>query len=283
MSIPGAPVEAECPGGAPPPSPVVHVEPVMGTVASFRLWPAGPADEDRCRDLLGAACARLHEADRIFSTWDPTSLVSRIRRGEAGLVDIPEELTAVIRLCEEATGLTRGWFDPWVMPGGFDPTGLVKGWAIDDALDVLRRPAVAAAMLNVGGDLAVTGRPPTGTSWVVGVRHPVHADALACLVRVDSAVATSGDYEREGHLVDPRTGERVCRAASATVTGPSLALADALATGLAVAGGEGLAFVADAPGYEGMVMSADGGGTATKGFPLVGGPSPEAVTVDQAR
>ncbi len=65
-------------------------------------------------------------------------------------------------------------------------------------------------------------------------------------------MATSGPYERGAHLIDPATGRPASRAASATVTGPSLALADALATGVAVGGDEALALVAGLPGYAGL-------------------------------
>lgn len=245
------------------PRPVVHVEPVMGTVASFHIWP-----EPGCGwgEALREACELLHRADRVFSTWDPASPVSRLRLGAIGLDETPDEVEEVIRLCRVANELSGGWFDPWAMPGGFDPTGLVKGWAVERAARVLRGGPVDGALVNAGGDIAVFGSPGSGGAWTVGVRHPERSDALACVLRVDAAVATSGTYERGAHLFDPWTGSETCRAASATVTGPSLAIADALATALAVAGEDGLRFVAAAAGYEGLVIRADGTASATTGL-----------------
>ena len=84
-----------------------------------------------------------------------------------------------------------------------------------------------------------------------------------------AAVATSGPYERGAHLIDPATGRPASRAASATVTGPSLALADALATGLAVGGDEALAVLAGVPGYAGYLIRPDGTETDTGGIAFV--------------
>jgi thiamine biosynthesis lipoprotein len=234
-----------------------HAEPVMGTVFSFAAVPGGlpPA---AVRAAIGAACRILHRCDAVFSTWDPASPVSRLRRGAAGPGEMPPEFAEVLTECEAARTASGGWFDPWAMPGGFDPTGLVKGWAVTRALAELRGAGLPGALLNGGGDVAVFGRPPDGDRWRVGIQHPWRADALACVVEVDAAVATSGTYERGAHLIDPATGRPASRAASATVTGPSLALADALATGLAVGGDEALAVVARLPGYAGYLIRPDG-------------------------
>ena len=80
------------------------------------------------------------------------------------------------------------------------------------------------------------------------------------------AVATSGTYERGAHLVDPHTGQPGCRAASATVTGPSLAMADALATALAVGGDAALEAVEGLAGYAGYLIRPDGTQTWTDGM-----------------
>ena len=109
---------------------------------------------------------------------------------------VPAEIPLVLELCRQAKEISKGWFDPWAMPDGVDPTGLVKGWAIQQALEVLQGAGVEAAMVNGGGDIALHGQHPGAGSWRVGVRHPWRADALACVLEVCSAVATSGCYER---------------------------------------------------------------------------------------
>ncbi|HEY6276103.1 MAG TPA: FAD:protein FMN transferase, partial [Streptosporangiaceae bacterium] len=140
------------------PALLTHAEPAMGTVFSFALVP-GALRGAELRSALTAACACLHEADATFSTWDPDSPVSRFRRGEADLAGLPGEVAEVLAACQHARQASGGWFDPWAMPGGFDPTGLVKGWAVDRALGLLRQAGLPGAMVNGGGDLAVFGRP----------------------------------------------------------------------------------------------------------------------------
>ena len=278
-----------------------HAEPVMGTVFSFTAV-HGDLPPGAVRAALAAACRILHHCDALFSTWDPASPVSRFRRGEAALSQMPPEFPEVLRECRAAKEASGGWFDPWAMPGGFDPTGLVKGWATERALAELRGAGLAGALINGGGDVAVFGSPADGQRWRVGIRHPWRADALACVIEVGqgpvteergrelcggframgvrgpppgdgvparasiAAVATSGPYERGAHLIDPATGRPASRAASATVTGPSLALADALATGVAVGGDEALAVVAGLDGYAGYLIRPDGSETDTGGI-----------------
>jgi len=251
------------------PAPVTtHAEPVMGTVFSFTAVP-GSVPPATVRAALATACRILHRCDTVFSTWDPASPVSRFRRGEAPPGAMPPEFAEVVRECQAAKAISGGWFDPWAMPGGFDPTGLVKGWAAERALAELRAAGLAGGLVNGGGDVAVFGSPPDGDRWRLGIQHPWRADALACVVEVDAAVATSGPYERGAHLIDPATGLPACRAASATVTGPSLALADALATALAVGGDEALAVLAGVAGYAGYLIRPDGTETDTGGIAFV--------------
>lgn len=234
-----------------------HAEPVMGTVASFSIYCGGVAHQ-KVAHALAYSCTTLHQADAVFSTWDHTSPMSRYRRQEVSLEDIPEDVSEVLDLCRIARDMSHGWFDPWAMPGGVDPTGLVKGWAIEQALTAFARSGVTGTMLNVGGDLATSGTPGSNQYWRIGIRHPWKKDALACVIETDAAVATSGTYERGNILIDPHTGQPSCRTASATVIGPSLALADALATALAVAGAAGMEWFSSLPGYEAYLILPDG-------------------------
>ncbi|HWG60780.1 MAG TPA: FAD:protein FMN transferase [Streptosporangiaceae bacterium] len=250
------------PGGA---AVVSRAEAVMGTVVSFAVVP-GSLPARAAEDAIDAACDALHRADALFSTWDPRSPVSRLRRGSTRLSDLPQTVARVLALCEHARDVSGGWFDPWAMPGGVDPTGMVKGWAVEQALAVLRAAGLESAMVNGGGDVAVFGAPAPGQRWRVGIQHPWRAEALAAIVEVPAAVATSGSYERGPHLLNPFTGRPASLAASATITGPSLALADALATALAAGGDEVLGTVAALDGYAGYLIRPDGSEADTGGI-----------------
>jgi thiamine biosynthesis lipoprotein len=251
----------------------------MGTVVSYRIEPGDLSDGD-VRAAIDASTAELHRLDDVFSTWKADSPMSRLRRGELTAEAAPAEIAIVLRLCETAKEATGGWFDPWALPGGVDPTGLVKGWVLERAAELLEVRGVPAAMVNGGGDIVTFG-----SRWAVGIRHPWRADALACVVVLTSgvAVATSGTYERGEHLVDPFAerggafaagshGMRHPAVISASVVGPSLTMADAFATALAVAGpaGDPVAEQLAAEGYESYRIFDDGAEAWTPGFPLEG-------------
>jgi thiamine biosynthesis lipoprotein len=237
------------------------------TAAAPHSGRAGPAADVAI--ALDRAIASRHEADEVFSTWKADSPMSRLRRGEIRLEQTPREVAEVLALCENARDICGGWFDPWRLPGGVDPTGLVKGWAAQRALGVLQRADVAGAMVNAGGDIAVFGEPEAGEPWRIGIRDPRTSDALLCVVSIRGvgAVATSGTYERGAHIVDPATGGPASGVLSATVTGPDLALADAFATALVASSGRALERVARVPGYSALIMNDDFGLRATSGFP----------------
>jgi thiamine biosynthesis lipoprotein len=246
-------------------------EPVMGTVVSIAL-DAPDVPTEKLWLAVAEARALLHQADAVFSTWKPDSPINQLRRGELRLDQGPKEMAEVLLLCARARELSGGWFDPWALPGGVDPTGLVKGWAAARALDVFRRAGVPSLMVSAGGDVATLGFPgdEPGRPWRIGITDPWDRRGLAGVVEVhgSGAVCTSGTYERGAHLFDPRTGQPATRAVSATVTGPDLALADALATALAVGGDEALDAVGQLEGYQGWLLRPDGSGAATEGWRL---------------
>jgi thiamine biosynthesis lipoprotein len=257
----------------------------MGTVVSFRIRQAtddGTAVEPLAvggavSEPAGAAAvalrravALLHRVDEVFSTWKEQSPISRLRRGEIHLAAAPPEVAEVLALCENARAASGGWFDPWRLPGGVDPTGLVKGWAAQRALGILRQAGVAGAMVNAGGDIAVFGEPDPGQQpWRLGIRDPRNADGLLWVVSIEGsgAVATSGSYERGAHIIDPETGRPATEVLSATVAGPDLTIADALATAAVASGGRALEYITGLRGYSALVMGADLSLRATSGFP----------------
>jgi thiamine biosynthesis lipoprotein len=168
--------------------------------------------------------AWLRWVDATFSTYRADSEISRLDRGE---LDDPHPLVReVLARCEALRRETGGYFDARAS-GRLDPSGYVKGWAVERAAALAR----GRCMIDAGGDVVLRG------SWRVGIRHPHERDKLAAAITVsDCGVATSGAYERGPHVLDPRTGRPATGLCSVTVVGRDLGTADAYATAAFAAG-----------------------------------------------
>ena len=272
---------------ASPPVPVVHHrENVMGTIVIIDVYAAADGGAGRPAGDLGRqlaeAVAVLHRADATFSTWRPDSPVSRLRRGEITSAQAPAEVAELLEHCAVARDLSGGWFNPWAMPGGLDPSGYVKGWAAQHALSAFSGGGICGVLVNAAGDIASTGGPADGTPFRIGIADPHAPLRLAAIVELTGAIATSGTYERGDHLIDPHSGRPAARAASASVTGPDLGLADALATAVAVAGDPGLDLIDTIEGYEALIIGPDGSRRWTSRFPIAAaGTAPSLEHRDQ--
>jgi thiamine biosynthesis lipoprotein len=168
--------------------------------------------------------AWLRWVDATFSTYRSDSEISRLGRGE--LAEPHPLVRSVLERCEALRVQTGGLFD--VRAGGrLDPSGYVKGWAVQRAAAFGR----GRFLIDAGGDMVLRGR------WRVGVRHPYETDRLAAAITLaDCAVATSARYERGDHIVDPRTGRPARGLSSVTIVGDDLGTVDAYATAAFVAG-----------------------------------------------
>jgi thiamine biosynthesis lipoprotein len=205
----------------------------------------------------------LRWVDRTFSTYRPDSEISRLNRGALALRETHPLVREVLDRCAALRTDTGGAFDAGApRPGAIDPSGLVKGWAVDRAVALLEEAGARRICVNAGGDVAVRGGP-----WRVGIRHPHRPDRLAAVLRItDAAVATSGAYERGAHIVDPRTGRPPTGVVAVTVVGPDLATTDAYATAAFALGSDGPAWTATIRPYEAMTVLDDDRVLSTPGI-----------------
>lgn len=239
------------------------VEFVMGMAVSYTIRGGHP------REFSTAAVARanvwLHTVDGMFSSYRDDSLLTRYLRSEVPDVDVVDEFREVLDLCGEAVHATGGAFDPSVIVGTnglrYDPSGLVKGWAVERAAAQMSSAGVSDFTINAGGDIAVRGGP-----WSTGIRHPFQPNALCAVLDLcgPAAIATSAEYERPGHVIDPQTGSAAQHLASVTVVGANLAVADLWAT--AVFAG-GLDVVERLPnGYDAFIVTHESDALETTGM-----------------
>jgi thiamine biosynthesis lipoprotein len=234
------------------------VAPTMGTTVSIDV--RDPEVECRLVDAaIAGAISALAELEARFSTYRPDSDVCRIERGELALADAHPDVREVLAACDVLRAESEGAFDAW-RDGRLDPSGYVKGWAGERAADVLRRVGLGSFALNIGGDIGCAGGASATAPWRVGIRDPFDARRLLAVVAIrDGAVATSGDYERGAHVVDPRTGRAASAWASVTVLAPDLATADAIATAALAMDEAGPAWAASRPGCSVAAVDPDGG------------------------
>ena len=237
-----------------------HAEHVMGTVVSFDV-PAR-AGEPRGKGSLGQAVRWLHWVDATFSPYRDESDVSRFGRGELPLADCAPELAEVLKACAVISARSGGYFT--TTPGGtFDPSGYVKGWAIERAAAIFTAAGSAEHSVNGGGDVQFVG----SRLWRVGIADPLQPGRLAVVVAGrDFAVATSGVAERGPHIIDPYTGQPPVGLASITVVGATLAETDAFATAAFAMGSVARDWVESLDGYEAFAITAVGATWQTSGF-----------------
>jgi thiamine biosynthesis lipoprotein len=144
--------------------------------------------------------------------------------------------------------------------------GIGKGYAVDHALQILRKAGLRDFMIQAGGDLYVGGH-KDGRPWRLGINDPrgPEGQSFATIDLSDSTFSTSGDYARffmKGgvryhHILDPATGQpaRLCR--SVTIAAASPVLADAVAKGVFILGPEkGMALVERIPDLEAVIVTA---------------------------
>ncbi|MEO8230516.1 MAG: FAD:protein FMN transferase [Chloroflexota bacterium] len=233
----------------------VRVEHIMGTAVGIDLRGTSLPDV-----VIDSAFARLRFIDARFSTYRPDSEFSRLIRGDLDEADCSAELRFLLGLCEDLRRTSDGYFDirRHRPDGRPDPTGLVKGWAIEEAAFLLESAGARDFTVNAGGDVVARGEAEPGQPWRVGIRHPEQSDRVAAVLAIrDLAVATSGAYERGQHIIDPHDGRPARDLLSLTVVGPSLTYADAYATAAFAMGSRGPAWVHGHPGYGAYAIGTD--------------------------
>ncbi|WP_445426293.1 FAD:protein FMN transferase [Alishewanella sp. HL-SH06] len=147
-----------------------------------------------------------------------------------------------------------------------DLGGIAKGYAVERAIGLLAAAGIQHALVTAGGDTRLLGD-KRGRPWLVAIKHPRKSDDIvAQLPLINSAISTSGDYERffieDGvryhHILDPKSGESPSGLMSVTVLGPDTTRTDALSTTLFVLGLErGMALIEQQADYEAIFISSE--------------------------
>lgn len=252
----------------------------MGTVISLAL----PAARDGGAVLESATAAveRVFAGlDATFSLYRPDSEASRLARGEVTLRDASAAFRARFA---DATGwrlLTDGFFTPERPDGVLDLTGIIKGYAIDQAASALECAGIGDWCLNAGGDVLVCGSPApgTGSPWLAGIVDPQDRRSLLSGFSLGgtgrfAALATSGTAERGNHIWRAgadragggRTGLGPLDFRQVSVAAADILTADVLATAVVAGGRRMLNWATDSWDVEVLAVLGSGELLATPGF-----------------
>src|SRR6185436_17413019 len=156
---------------------------LMGTVVSLDIPPPLVPVA-----VVDGVIESLHDVDALFSTYRHDSEISRIARGDLPEADASLDVRQVLAVCDQLAVATGGAFDARRHgPDGapiLDPSGYVKGWAIEKAAGAIDGAGGRNYWINAGGDIVARGHGPDGRPWRVGIRHPHQSDRLAAVLEV---------------------------------------------------------------------------------------------------
>ncbi|MEW6053226.1 MAG: FAD:protein FMN transferase [Nitrospirota bacterium] len=159
-----------------------------------------------------------------------------------------------------------------------DSGGIAKGFAADKAVDVLKKRGIQSGLVSVAGDIRTFGLKPDGKPWRIGIRNPRAAEnrdeIIGAIELRDTAISTSGDYERffmlEGqryhHLLNPETGYPAQGCRSVSVIAGETAFSDAFATGAFILGPQKGLRLLQKMGFEGIIIDSNGAMSMTDGL-----------------
>ncbi len=206
------------------------------------------------------------DIDSRFSTYKKTSEVSLLNQGHKTNLSLDMQL--VLDLCDKTARQTNGFFQIYKKDDTIDPSGLVKGWAIQNAANQLLLNKLTDFYIEAGGDIQVYGLNQQRQPWEIGIRNPFNITETVKVIRLTNAgVATSGNYIRGSHIYNPLDGYKSpVGIASLTVIGPNVYHADRLATAAFAMGEVGINFIERLKGYEAYMINTKGIATLTSGF-----------------
>ncbi|MFZ2205015.1 MAG: FAD:protein FMN transferase [Minisyncoccia bacterium] len=230
-------------------------------------------DDSVVKEIFNLIFDYFSYIDEKFSLYKETSEITKINKGEIKEDEYSEDMKEVLKLSEETKKETGGFFD--IMNNGLcDPSGIVKGWAIHNASEILRRNKIKNFYVEAGGDIEVEGKNNDGKLWAIGIANPFDLKQVVKVVYLENkGIATSGTYIRGQHIYNPKKFAEVVAEVglpqdivSLTVIGPNAYEADRFATAAFAMGREGIIFIENLPGFEGYMIDKDGIAIMTNGF-----------------
>ncbi len=225
-------------------------------------------DKSATEDIFEKIYDYFHAIENKFSIFKKTSEISRINRGEIDEKDYSDDMKTIFRLAKETKNATMGYFDIKTPKKTYNPSGIVKGWAILQASKILDETNFQDYYVEAGGDIQVHRQKNQKTSWQIGIRNPFETTEIIKVLNLkNEGIATSGTSIRGQHIYNPHNPNEIFDdVISITVVGPNVYEADRFATAAFGMGNKGIDFIEDLKGFEGYAVNKRGIATITSGF-----------------
>jgi len=252
---------------------------LMGTFIEVQIMPDRNLGEAQLESIIKSAFGEIRRVEGMFSLYQPGSELKVVNESSVGKpYRVSSQFLYLLKEAISYSDLTKGAFSVSASNSGnitvdesnstvmltegtkLDFGGIAKGYAVDRVIYFLEKAGVENAIVNAGGDMKCIGDGPDGVGWKVGIRDPGKKDSFrAALFIKDKAIATSGDYERPFHLINPATGQPVTGTTlSVSILAGDCRKADALATAVFVLGrAEGMRLVNSLDDTEAVIIVKD--------------------------
>ena len=225
-------------------------------------------DRDATQQDVDAVFSFFQGIDNRFSTYKKESEISKFNRGGIKEKDVSDDMKEVFYLSEQTKQQTDGYFTIQTKDGTIDPSGLVKGWAIQKASDLLTKRGCKNYFIDAGGDIQAVGLNSKQQPWRVGIRNPFNRDEIVKVVYlINKGIATSGTSVRGQHVYNPHNPDSaLTEIVSVSVIGPNVYEADRFATAAFAMQEKGIHFLEQQKDVEGYMIDRKGVATMTSGF-----------------
>jgi thiamine biosynthesis lipoprotein len=209
----------------------------------------------------------LTTVDELFNIYKKSSEIARFNAGKLSRQQLSSDVRLILQLADDTKHETRGYFDI-KKDGIIDPSGLVKGWAVYNASQLLTRKGYKNFSIDAGGDVQVMGTNAEGKPWAVGICNPYSQQEVIKVLRLaNKGVATVGIHNIAQYQYDMVQARKdAATVASITVVGPNIYDADRFAAAAFAMGRHGIAFIEQMEGFEGYMINTNGTAFFTSNF-----------------
>jgi FAD:protein FMN transferase len=226
------------------------------------------ADHSGTKTSIDKVFSYFKNVENKFSVFKTASEITLINNGKIKESQWSEDMKLIFALAEKTKKETNGYFDIIATDGKYNPSGLVKGWAIYNASKLLLEQGFKDFYVEAGGDIQANGKNEKGSYWSVGIKNPFNQQQIVKVLYLkNEGIATSGTYIRGQHIYDPHDRNKLLtEIVSISIIGPNVYEADRFATAAFAMGEKGIRFIENLKGFEGYMIDKNGIGTETSGF-----------------